>query len=429
MKAQNARRPNILLFVFDSLSACEAYANHNSEVIPVLTELQKKSSVFKSAYTTCPESSPARASLFTGLDPSVHGVWTNGVALATHEKTFPQLLTQAGYATWLVGRRQLAGVSNWTTEHSRSDEFTQIDWAHGPLHRSRQNAYLIWLQEKAPQRYAQIFPRQANPDDTTIPSEQYASVATLPDDLSFNHWVGERICNLLSSHQQQQPFLAIAAFSVGSSMGSAPAHGNDGEELSTRALQQADAAIGRVLTQLADSDDETMVIVTAGRGNAVSKDPDTAMHERSIKVPLMFSCTGMAPQTVTEPVSTIDIAPTILKIAGLPRKTRLQGSSLPGVLNENKSPDSWAMCRLRSAKHNWLTTLRSSNMKLIVNHGDTQTGIAATYQLFDIAADPDEQNDLAVDENYAIELENMIDLMIDARCALEDRTEPRIAKF
>ena len=49
--------------------------------------------------------------------------------------------------------------------------------------------------------------------------------------------------------------------------------------------------------------------------------------------------------------------------------------------------------------------------------------------MFDLVSDPDERNDLAIDANYANDLEDMIDLMIDARCALEDRTEPRIAKF
>ena len=80
-------------------------------------------------------------------------------------------------------------------------------------------------------------------------------------------------------------------------------------------------------------------------------------------------------------------------------------------------------------KRNWQTALRANNMKLIVNHGNTQTGEAASYRLFDLVSDPDERNDLAIDTNYANDLEDMIDLMIDARCALEDRTEPRIAKF
>ena len=43
--------------------------------------------------------------------------------------------------------------------------------------------------------------------------------------------------------------------------------------------------------------------------------------------------------------------------------------------------------------------------------------------------DPHEKNNLASKEQHAEQLEDMIDKLIDARCALEDRTEPRIAKF
>jgi len=334
----------------------------------------------------------------------------------------------------------MAGVSNWTTEHARADEYSQLEWAHGPLHRSRQNAYLIWLQETAPEHYAQIFPRQANPDDTVIPPEQYAAVAALPDELSFNHWVGERTCNLIASHQQeqqQQPFLAVAAFSVGASMGAAPTQNGDNEELNGNALQQADTALSQMLAQLVDNNDqETVVIVTAARGNAISGDPDSTMQDRALKVPLLMRREGQTPQIIKEPVSTIDIAPTILEIACLPQKARLQGTSLLDVVN-GTTQRGWALSRLRNGeghdspdeKYNWQTALLANNMKLIVNHGNTQTGAAASYRLFDLASDPDEQINLASDEGYANDLEDMTDLMIDARCALEDRTEPRVAKF
>ena len=143
---------------------------------------------------TLSESSPARASLFTGLDPCVHGLWTNGVKLPPRERTFPEILARAGYANWLVGRRQLAGVSNWTTEHARQGEFAHFEWAHGPLHRSRQNAYLTWLQRNAPECHARIFPSQANADDTNVPPEQQAAMST-PTSSVFNHWVGVALRN------------------------------------------------------------------------------------------------------------------------------------------------------------------------------------------------------------------------------------------
>lgn len=68
--------PNILLIAFDSLSARDLYRHLDD--LPTLRLLLDKSRNFTNAYTCCPESSPSRASLFTGLDIAVHGLWTDG---------------------------------------------------------------------------------------------------------------------------------------------------------------------------------------------------------------------------------------------------------------------------------------------------------------------------------------------------------------
>ncbi|MEL6683457.1 MAG: sulfatase-like hydrolase/transferase, partial [Pseudomonadota bacterium] len=174
-------RANVLLLVFDCLSHHDL--TRLSDNASNLTALSEDSFSFANAYSPSPESGPARASLFTGLDMAAHGVWTDGVALPDHEVTLPQRFSSSGYHTWLVGRRQLAGVSNWTTEHARPYEYAHFDWAHGSLHRSRQNAYLNWLEHTAPDQYAAIFPRQANADNTSIPAPQRAAMAALPDRL------------------------------------------------------------------------------------------------------------------------------------------------------------------------------------------------------------------------------------------------------
>ncbi len=428
-------RPNILLFLFDSLSAIDSGLLRPSTATPSLSGLRRESVLFASTYVPCPESSPARASLFTGLDPCVHGLWTNGVKLPPSERTFPEILARADYTNWLVGRRQLAGVANWTTGHTRPGEFAHVEWAHGPLHRSRQNAYLTWLQQNASERYARIFVSQANADDTNVPPEQRAAMSELPDDLSFNHWVGERVGDLVSLHPSDKPFLAVAGLSVGSSMGAEPPQDHDGEDFDERALQQADAALGRILDQLAASNrtEDTVVFITAGRGNIVSRTKADPMSERSIRVPLLMRRAGQGRLVVEAPVSTMDIAPTILDIAGIPVGPRNQGMSLLGVLGGSRAPRGWAMSRLRrgssSQARNWQTALRANNMKLVVSHGNAKDAVPARYRLFDLGADPDELTDLASHEALAGDLDDMIDLMIDARCALEDRTEPRIAEF
>jgi len=112
-----SERSNVLLVVFDSLSASD-FQRHLDE-LSTLRDLLNKSRNFTNAYTCCPESSPSRASLFTGLDIAVHGLWSDGVALPKHETPMPEIFATHGFNTWLVGRRQLAGVSNWTTEHPK----------------------------------------------------------------------------------------------------------------------------------------------------------------------------------------------------------------------------------------------------------------------------------------------------------------------
>lgn len=142
---------------------------------------------------------------------------------------------------------------------------------------------------------------------------------------------------------------------------------------------------------------------------------------------------GFSKHVITKPVSTIDIAPTLLNIAGVPKESSMQGTSLIDVLGGTQPPRSWATSRLRKSTpdrdSNRQTALRANNMKLVVVHGDSQKSVPATYRLFDLDNDAYEQEDLASNAAHLTNPEDMMDLMIDARYALEDRTEPRIAKF
>ncbi|MBX2880937.1 MAG: sulfatase-like hydrolase/transferase [Granulosicoccus sp.] len=425
-------RPNILLCLFDSLGAAKSGLPDSADGLSTLSELCSNGVYFNRAYTPCPESSPARASLFTGLDPGVHGLWTNGVALPDSEKTFAQRLALAGYSNYLAGRYQLAGVSRWTTEQARQGEFSGMDWAHGPLHRSRQNVYLEWLKNTAPDQYSQIFTTQADPDNTIATEQQRTALTALPNELSFNHWVGQCVGQWIDSQSKDRPFMAIAGFSVGDRLGAEPHPETDGEGLDSLALKQADDAIGRLLQRLASSNrvQDTVVIVTSARGNADSPNAASALNENSIRVPLLIYGNDYQAQRVDGLVSTMDIAPTVLDIAGVPTGARMQGKSLLGVLDGLTALRDWGMSRTRSSlssgARNWQTALCTRTFKLVVIHDEQQ---AETLKLFNLKTDPLEQKNLAGMENYAAELEQMIDQMIDSRCALEDRTEPRIAEF
>jgi len=428
----SVNHPNILLCLFDSLSAIDSEALDTKNGFSTLSELYSTGAYFDRAYSPCPESSPARASLFTGLDPCVHGLWTNGVALPANEQTFVQRLTAAGYSSYLAGRYQLAGVSRWTTEAMRHGEYHQMDWAHGPLHRSRQNAYLQWLQSIAYDHYSSIFSSQANPDNTTDTEDQKTALMALPEQFSFNHWVGMRVSEWIDLQSSGQPFVAVAGFSVGDRLGTRPRSVTDGEGLNLLGLKQADVAIGLLMDGLANSNrlDDTVVIVASARGNEDSPNNECALSERAIRVPIVFRGADIEPQKLDGLVSTMDIAPTILNMANVPSGPRVQGTSLLGVLNGSTSTREWGMSRIRkllpSGERLWQSALCTNDTKLIVSHDLQQN---ESLRMYNLDADPLEQHNLAVEAANMAILEKLMDQMIDARCALEDRTEPRIAEF
>ena len=398
-----AERSNVVLILFDSLGMHALQSCKDK--LPNLSRLQADSVTFTSAFSCSPESGPSRASLFTGLDMSAHGVWTDGVTLPKREITMPEVFQRNGYRTWLVGRRQLAGVANWTTEHARPYEFHHFDWAHGPLHRSRQNAYLAWLQEHHPTEYNAIFPKQADPDDTVIRPWQRKAMMDLPSALSFNSWVGAQFLERLSSCEAT-PFFGVASFVVSNSGGARVADRDCYEGLEMLALEQADEAIGYILDNLPT---DAIVVLTAGHGT------DASTH-----VPLSIRMPDQPSAKIHGLVSSMDIAPTLYDATRIVRPQRIQGQNLLTTF-----PRGWALTRLRHPDLPHETELRTKDWQITM----IQTQGKISYQLYDLNADPNATHNLANDPDHVETLETMIDLMIDSRVALEDRTEPRIAKF
>ncbi|MGB7317009.1 MAG: sulfatase-like hydrolase/transferase [Planktotalea sp.] len=235
-------------------------------------------------------------------------------------------------------------------------------------------------------------------------------MAELPDELSFNAWVGQQVCVRMTDGE---PFFGVAGFVVGKTMGAAAACL---EELSVQALRQADAALAEIIKALPHN---TVVVVSAGRGCVQDSASDQAMQQSAIHVPLLVCIPNGSAKRVRGIVSTLDIAPTLYEIGQIRPPQRIQGQSLISA-----PPRGWAMSRLRNPERPAQTSLCTADWKLVVSLVDPE----ARY-LYNMTTDTDERDNLADGPKHQDRLEAMIDLMIDARVALEDRTEPRIANF
>lgn len=420
-----------MLCLFDTLNTELSGLTEGCQDIPTLAGLAAKSQVFTEVYTPNPDPGPARASLLTGLDPSTHGVWASGVALPDHIRTLPELLRLAGYSTSLAGRWQLAGLSRWTTEPIRPGTFNSVAWAHGPLHRSRQNTYLTWLRGQHPDVYSELFTAQANPDQTELCRTQMTGIEALPDNLSFNHWVGHAVCERIEAHTSDQPFCAIVGFSIDARMGADPRSPTYSPRYNRVALQQADTAIKAILESVhrGKHDDDTVIAIASSTG-LPEANGQHSLREPSVKTPLLLHGPRVNPGLSRTVCSTIDILPSLLESIGLSPPTACQGRSLLGPPTTSAH---WALSRLRASADadaaQWQSALRCDDKKLIITHHGNDDGEREHYQLYDLANDPLEAHNLATDPRRGDELERLIDTMIDARCARENRTEARIASF
>ena len=204
-----------------------------------------------------------------------------------------------------------------------------------------------------------------------------------------------------------------------------------------RALSAVDDSLGRINTWLKANnlDQNTAVILMGDNGFLFGEhgliDKRNA-YEESMRVPLIASIPGAKKGYVVEEMAAnIDIAPTILDIAGIKEKPpQFAGDSLL-PLAEGKKVDDWRDTLLYEYywEFNFPQTpttfaVRSDDFKLIQYHG-----IWDTDELYDIKNDPKEMHNLIDDPRYlAVKVKLRKDLF--ARLAMDgEHAVPYTKKF
>lgn len=119
--------------------------------------------------------------------------------------------------------------------------------------------------------------------------------------------------------------------------------------------------------------------------------------EGSARVPLMIAGPGIAPRLVKTPVSTLDVAPTLARLAGIDLaeiKPWTDGFDLSCLSMGAERPDAVFMEYAAEGSVAPLVAIRQGRWKFVHCEVDPP-------QLFDLAADPDELTNLAADPAHA----------------------------
>jgi arylsulfatase len=154
-----------------------------------------------------------------------------------------------------------------------------------------------------------------------------------------------------------------------------------------------DAHFGRLLKALRDMDlyDNSLIIFTADHGEGMGERDYFFAHgeyvyNNLIRVPLLVRSAESTPVTRSEYVELLDLAPTILRFAGIEPDPKLRGRDL---LGGDLKPA--AIFSEMEGKY----SIIEDGMKLII-HADP-----GEFLLFDLGDDPGEQHDLSAEANYA----------------------------
>ena len=157
-------------------------------------------------------------------------------------------------------------------------------------------------------------------------------------------------------------------------------------------VSMVDAQIGRLLDWIGASKiaDRTALLVTADHGEAFGEHNSTThattLYDEVLRVPLMIRLPGAAPRSVAEPVSLVDLGPTVLDLMGRPTPSQFMGQSLVPFLrgqNPRLFRPILAEGRLKQS------LVLPSGKKIIVDN------LNGSVELYDLREDPEEKRNLA----------------------------------
>ncbi|MFB3825752.1 MAG: sulfatase [Bryobacteraceae bacterium] len=370
-------KPNLLFLWTDEQRADSMAAYGNTAFrVPSMNQLAAQSVVFDRTYVTQPVCTPSRSSVMTGLWPHQSGCVNNNIPLKAETRTMPELLGDSAYRTGYMGKWHLGdeifaqhGFQEWKAiEDGYRSHYSK---ARDRAARSAYAGFLTRLGYKPNEE--NDFPR---------------SFATkLPVEHSKPSFLANEASNFILKHRAE-PWMLYVNFlephmpfssalndlhSVeeaplknypGTPQGPEPAwyqrrrakimpYAQDRARVERESRNYAglcslvDQALGRILWALEASGqaENTVVVFTSDHGEMMGAHclmNKQVMYEESVRVPLLVRAPfrQLKPRHVAQPVSHIDLVPTLLELLGK-RNPGLPGQSLVPQLGGAARPGNY----------------------------------------------------------------------------------------
>ncbi|MCM2268376.1 MAG: sulfatase [Elusimicrobiales bacterium] len=379
-----AQRPDILLVVLDSVRADRTSPyGYAPAATPALAELAAEGSVFENAYANSNWTAPSLATILTGLRPFSHGLVGRLDSLAPGIPTAQALLSRAGYET-AVFFTGLPGEDAYGLTRG----FKSVVSAEGdrPM-KQHADAALNWAAGLPPEKNFFIL---LHGNDAHYPYRCASGTAAAQ---AFPEVDSEFVRYFSTRSQADVPEQDLAKFKKAAAYRGNAAFLSRVSAAYDRCISRQDEALKGLLRGLNASGRPLLTIVTSDHGEMLGEH-DLLGHgmgffEPLVRVPLLLRFPG-GPASVREAglAEHADILPTVCAAAGLGCPSGLDGRNLAAPAPER--PRRWAAAgHLRKTERPLaLSAAFSQGKKKLVRN-------RANWQLYDLAADPRENVNLA----------------------------------
>lgn len=424
-EAAPRKQPNVIFILVDDLRFDAIGALDPRLKTPNIDRLAKEGVLYRNAFVTTSLCSPSRATILTGRSARNHRIVGNEEPEPEGTVFFPSHLQRAGYRTAMIGKWHMghgdhprAGFDHWVSFPGQgvylpseapdgvqmlnvdgrkvpqkgyiTDELTDyaIDW----LGNDDKRPFFLYLSHKGVHEVFTPAERHrgqyANLPVTTPPSAVPAPGTVIPRWVTTqrNSWHG-----LDYPYYGQRDLTALRR----------DYHAT---------LSAIDDSIGRLMKTLRARklDRDTVILFMGDNGFLFGEhgliDKRNA-YEESMRVPLIAWGPGLLPAGQQEEaiVANLDIAPTVLDMAGLAAPAEYEGASLMKLARGTPGKTPWRDHLIYeyywefALPHTPTTfAIRTDRYKYVTYHG-----IWDADELFDLNADPGEQRNLIFDPKHA----------------------------
>jgi len=353
------RRPNLLVILTDdqrpdAMSCYGAPSPLNFMKTPNMDRLAAGGVRFRNMFVTTSLCSPSRASMMTGQYVHTHGVKRLRANLRPDAVIFPSLLKKAGYETGFVGKWHIGEDSDipnpafdyWAGIRGQGRYFDPVLNINGRqakekgysediftnhaiefIRRRRERPFFLWLAHKAP--HSPCTPpkhlEQLYEDvDVPVPATYEESPANKPAWFARCH-DHDYFHRLLYPKPNYEKYVKNYA----------------------RTLNSVDENLGRILDTLDEKGltENTAIFYLGDNGHFLGEHQlysKMLPYEESMRIPLLVRYPGFAPAEVNNDgiVLNVDLAPTILDLAGVPVPGGMEGRSAKELLR-GATPEGW----------------------------------------------------------------------------------------